>query len=162
VTLHLDLNTNQSNGINNDQWLCCHLIGWHSNPGAQSQIIVHVTWLADNQIQVQSHRSLLMSFDWLAFKSRTLHLDLNASQSNDINNDLWLCTWIWMSANQMTLTMMSDSAPGFEYQPIKIWLVGIEIQVQSQGSLLMSFDWLTFKFFIFWNCTYLLFIVWYK
>jgi hypothetical protein len=63
--------------------------------------------------------------------------DLNANQSKDINNDQWLSTWIWISANQMTFTMIrdsapdwmptnqitltiiSDSTPGFECQPIK-------------------------------------------
>jgi hypothetical protein len=39
---------------------------------------------------------------------------LNASQSNDISNDQWLSTWIWMSANQMTLTMIYDAAHIFE------------------------------------------------
>jgi hypothetical protein len=114
----------------------CHLIGWHSNPGAESLIIVHAI-------------------------SVTLHLDWNANQSNGINNDQWLCIWLWMPTNQMTLTMIHDSAPDFECQPIKwheqwsmtlswiivhvIWLVGIQSQVQSHGSLFMSFDWLAFK-----------------
>jgi hypothetical protein len=123
VTLHLDLNVRQSNDINNDplmsfDWLAfkvrcrvrdhysCHLIVWHSKSGAESWIIVHVIWLVGIQSQVQSHGSLLMSFDW-------------ANQSNNINNDPWLCTWIWMIANQITLTMISDSAPDLECQPIK-------------------------------------------
>jgi hypothetical protein len=37
--------------------------------------------------------------------------NLNVSQSNDINNDPWLCTWLWMPTNQMTWTMIRDSAP---------------------------------------------------
>jgi uncharacterized membrane protein len=46
----------------------CHLIGWHSNPGAESLISVHAILLVGIQSQVPSHGSLFMSFDWLAFK----------------------------------------------------------------------------------------------
>jgi hypothetical protein len=204
MTLHLTLNANQSNDMNNDPWLSTWL--WMPNnqmtwimirdsahdwmPTNQmtltmiSDLLMLFDWLAFHQ--VQSHGSLLMSFDWLTIKSMCIVTDhcschLIGWHSKPgaesliivnviwINNDQWLCTWLWMPTNQMTLTMIYNSAPGFECQPIKmcivtdhcsciligwhskpgaesliivnvIWLADIQIQVQSHWSLLMSFE----------------------
>jgi hypothetical protein len=109
----------------------CHLIGWHSNPGAESWIIVHNDpwlctwiWMSTNQMTLTMIRDSAPDFEcqpikWHEQWSVTLHLTLNANQSNDINNDPWLCTWLWMPTNQMTWTMIHDSAPDFECQIIK-------------------------------------------
>jgi hypothetical protein len=146
VTRHLALNVSQSNDAESRiivyvMWL------FGIQCEVQSRIIVHVIWLVGIQSQVQSHGSLLMLFDWLAFNQVQSHGSLLMSfdwptiksrcrvtdhcschligwhskpgAEYNIKNYPWLCTWIWMLANQITLTMISDSAPGFECQPIK-------------------------------------------
>jgi hypothetical protein len=161
MTLHLTLNANQSNDINNDLWLCTRI--WVV--GIQSRVQSHWSLLmpfdASIQIQVQSHGSLLMLFDWMAFNQVQSHGSLLMSfdwPTIKSRCRVRLCTWLWMPTNQMTWTMIHDSAPGFECQPIKWhehWSVTLHLDLnanQSNGmnndpwlSLLMSFDWLAFK-----------------
>ena len=143
MTLHLDLSVSQSNDIKNEQWLSTWLwmptnqMAWtlisDSAPGFECQPIkMTLTMISDSAPGFECQ-----PIKWHEQWSVTLHLHLivsqsndinndpwlctwwNANQSNNINNDPWLCTWIWMLANQITLTTISDSAPGFECQPIK-------------------------------------------
>jgi hypothetical protein len=135
MTLHLDLNASQSNNINNDLWLCT----WLWMPTYQMTL----TMISDSAPGFECQ-----PIKWHEQWSVTQHLDFNANQSNDINNDPWLCTWLWMPTNQMTLTMIGwHWNLGAESRIIVhvIWLVGIQIQVVSHWSLLMSFDRLAFK-----------------
>ena len=142
MTQHLALNANQSNDINNDLWLCTRI--WvsanqmtltmirDSAPGFECQPIKwHEHWSVTLHLDLNANQSNGMNNDpWLHLdlivdQSNDINNDpwlctwLNANQSNNINNDPWLCTWIWMLANQITWTMISDSPPDFECQPIK-------------------------------------------
>jgi hypothetical protein len=143
MTLHLDLSVSQSNDINNDPWLSTWLwmptnqMAWtlisDSAPGFECQPIkMTLTMISDSApgfecqpIKWHEQWSVTLHLDLIVGQSNDINNDpwlctwLNAIQSNNINNDPWLCTWIWMLANHITLTMISDSAPGFECQPIK-------------------------------------------
>ena len=125
MPLHLDLNVSQSNDINNDQRFCTWL------------------WMLDNQMTLTMIYDSASGFEcqpikWHQQWSLIQHLALNANQSNgmttyqwlctwiwmsanqnDINNDQWLSTWLWMPTNQMAWTMIRDSASGFNCRPIK-------------------------------------------
>ena len=124
VTLHLDLIVRQSNDINTDPWLCTWLNANQSNNINNDPWLCTWIWMLANRITLTMIRDSAPGFECQPIKwhwqwSVTLHLTLNANQSNDINNDRWFCTWLWMLANQMALTMISDSAPDFDCQPIK-------------------------------------------
>ena len=120
----------------------CHLIGWHSNPGAESLIIVNVIRLASIQIQVQSHGSLLMLFDWLAFNQVQSHGSVLMSF-----DCLTIKSRCRVTHHCSCHLIGWHSKPGVESLIIVnvISLADIQSQVLSHGSLFMSFDWLAFK-----------------